>query len=252
MLRSAAAGPIPRPGEPQTAQNTASLPVRIEPKAQALLDQTLQALGGPAFLSFRTFSSRGRAFVISGGETAGLAPFQSDVEYPDKRRFSYGRGKPVILINNGDQGWELDQYGMIHQHSEQIHRWQLSMRYSLENLLRLRVHEPGTLVQSGGTDFVDNFPVRVLDIIDRNQIEVKVYIQQTTLLPIRITYRAQDPKTLEWDEYSDVYADYQRIQGIQTPKHIARFENGERVAETYRNSGQYNQTYPAGNFEPGG
>ena len=41
------------------------------------------------------------------------APFESAVEYPDKRRLAYGKDKPVILINNGERGWQLDRYGMI-------------------------------------------------------------------------------------------------------------------------------------------
>ncbi len=234
----------------QNSASPASPRSRIDPKAQELLDRVIEVLGGPAFLNFRRLTTRGRFFAIAEGVTAGFAPFESNVEYPDKRRFSFGKKKPVILINNGDRAWELDKYGMTRQLPEQIRRWKLSTRYSLENLLRLRIHEPGILLQESGVDFVDNSPVRVLDMLDAQQVQVRLSIHKETLLPVRITYRVQDAETREWQEYADVYGDYQRIQGIQTPMHITRFLDGERVSETFRNSAQYDEVYAAQTFEP--
>jgi hypothetical protein len=233
-------------------QNPPTLASRIDPKAQELLDRAVAALGGPAFLNFKRLSTRGRIFSISDESTSGLAPFRSAVEYPDKRRFSYGKKKPVILINNGERAWELDKYGLTSQLPEQVWRWKLSTRYSLENLLRLRIHEPGLLVLSGGADFVDNVPTRGLEIQEAQGTNVRVDLHRQTFLPIRISYRVQNPKTHEWEEYADVYADYQSVQGIQTPMHTTRFLNGERVSEIFRNSAQYDESYPADYFEPTG
>jgi hypothetical protein len=235
------------------AQNPAEAPSRpsvIDPRAQALIDKSIQALGGAPFLSFKRLTTTGRGFVIEDEETVGLAPFQSAVEYPDKRHFSYGKKQPVILINNGDQGWELDRYGRTPQKREQLHRWQLSSRYSLENLLRLRIHEPGMLIQGAGTDFVEQLPAHVISMVDAHQIELKLFINKLTFLPVRITYRVRNPEGDDWDEYSDVYGDYQKMQNVQTPMHITRFINGERVSETYRNSAKYDESYPPSYFQP--
>ena len=111
-------------------QNTAAIPSRIDPKAQQVLDRLIQAMGGPAFLKVKRLTTRGRTFSIRNEATAGYAPFESFVEYPDKRRFSYGKNPPVILINNGDQAWELDRYGKTDQLEEQVRRWQVANRYS--------------------------------------------------------------------------------------------------------------------------
>lgn len=226
-------------------------PARVDPKAQELIDRTIQALGGPAFLSFKRLSTRGRIFAIEDEVTAGLAPFESAVEYPDKRRLSYGKKQPVVLINNGERAWELDKYGLTNQRPEQIQRWKLSTRYGLENLLRLRTHEPGVLIQQGGVDFVDNSPVHVVQILDE-QAQIKLYVHKDTFLPVRIAYRVRDPETHDWQEYADVYGDYREIQGIETPMHITRFLEGERVSEVYRNSAQYDESYPANTFQPTG
>ena len=233
----------------QNPTEVPSRPVVVDSKSQALLDKTIQALGGASFLAFKRMTTTGRAFSIVDEQTAGLAPFESAVEYPDKRHFSYGKKQPVILINNGDKGWELDRYGKTTQKRDQLRRWQLSNRYSLENLLRLRIHEPGTLIQDAGTDFVEQLPAHVITIVDSRQVELKLFINGSTGLPVRVDYRLRNPEGDDWDDYSDVYGDYQKFQNIQTPMHITRFLNRERASETYRNTAKYDEDYPASYFQ---
>ena len=226
------------------------LPRRVDPKAQQLLDRAIQALGGSAFLHAKTLTTKGRIFAIRDETTAGLETFQSFVQYPDKRRFSYGKTMPVILINNGDRGWEIDRYGLIDQPAEQLQRWITSNRYSLENLLRLRINDPGALVQIGGVDFVDNVPTQSVEITAVGGMNVRVDFDRRTFLPARVTYEVRNPKSEEPDEFSDAYTDYKMFDGIMTPMHITRYLNGERVGETYRNFAKYDEEYPARYFTP--
>ena len=251
--------PVPSRGQsPQRSGNAtaaaASPASHIDPKAKAILDRTLQALGGPAFMEFKTMSSEGRAFSIADGVTAGFVYYKSAMDYPDKRRLAYGfgRSKPIILINNGAKGWEIDRYGLVGQKDKQIKNWRLANRYSMENFLRLRMHEPGSLVLTGGQDFVDNLPANILDIYDSRHVEVKLYISSLNSLPIRITYRIQDPQSLDWDVYADSYTDYREIGGVETPMHLIRYVNDSRVAETFRTVVKYDVTFPANYFHPEG
>src|SRR2546429_274662 len=112
LLACGLLAPASNPSQSGQSQSAHSeLPTRppiINPKAKELLDKCIQALGGDAFLRFKSLTTRGRTFAIEDEQTAGLAPFESFVLYPDKRRFSYGKKKPVILINDGDKQWELD------------------------------------------------------------------------------------------------------------------------------------------------
>ncbi len=234
------------------AQQTSGpqLPRRVDPKAQQLLNRAIQALGGQAFLNFKTLTTKGRVYAIRDESTAGLAPFQSYVQYPDKRRFSYGKTPPVILINNGDKGWEIDRYGLIDQPKEQLQRWIASNRYSLENLLRERINDPGILVLTSGVDFVDNVPTLGIETTEAGGSTVRLDLSRQTFLPIRISYQVRNPKTGDSDDYADVYADYKLLDGIQTPMHITRYVNGDRVGETFRNSAHYNEDYPANYFTP--
>jgi hypothetical protein len=236
---------LPLRSQPMPASQ---LPRRVDPKAQQLLDRAIQALGGPAFLHFKTLTTKGRIFAIRDESTAGLETFQSFTQYPDKRRFSYGKTLPVVLINDGDRGWEIDRYGLIDQPVEQLQRWITSNRYSLENVLRLRINDPGVLVQTGGVDFVDNAPTQSVEITAAGGTNVRVDFNRQTFLPTRITYQVRNPKSEEPDEYSDAYSDYKVFDGITTPMHITRYANGERVGETFRTSAKYNEEYPARYF----
>jgi hypothetical protein len=226
------------------------IPTTITPKAQALINRVIQTLGGQAFLHWKTLETKGRVFEIQEGETAGYAPFRSTVEPPDKRRFSYGSGHPVTLINNGDEGWQIDQYGTIHQKPSDIRRWQLANRYSLDNILRYLIHERGLLAEDEGTDFINNQPARVLEILDSRQAQIKIYLDQETDLPLEVAYHVVDSVSQEPRDYTDVYSDYQVYQGIRTPTHVTRYADGDRVAEVFRTSVSYDAPHPADFFEP--
>ena len=107
----------------------------------------------------------------------------------------------------------------------------------------LRIHEPGALVQSAGGDFVNNLAVNILDIVDAEQTSIKLYIDKPTNLPVQVWYRKWNATINDWNEYTDIYSDYQTFQGIATPMHIQRSTNGERISEVYRGTAVYNETY---------
>jgi hypothetical protein len=235
-------------GQASGPSNSSTLPVRIEPKAQQILDRTVQALGGAAFLNAKTITTHGR--LGSGGGS--IVYFDSQLQFPDKRRLTYGlakKGKPIVVINNGDLGWEIDRMGTVSLDSEDIRSWRFNNRYSLENLLRLRIHEPGTLVQTAGVDFVDNLNVDILDVVDAKQTHVKLYLSTQTGLPARISYRKWDAEINDWDEYSDIFGNYGTYQGITVPRQISHLMNDRRVSEVYRESAVFNETYPPGIFD---
>jgi hypothetical protein len=226
-----------------------ALPSRISPQAQERLDTAIQALGGEAFLHFQSIITTGSVFSISQGQTAGYFPFKSTYVPPDKRHFAYGKGKPVLLINNGNQGWQLDRLGRTHQNPEQKRGWDVANRYNLDNLFRYRIHEPGVLILASGADFVDNQAVEVVDIIDARNVKIKLYLRRDTHLPVQIAYRVQNPNNREWEDYADDYSDYQTFQGITTPMHIARYLDGDRIGELFRRTVRYNDAVPPNYFD---
>jgi len=134
--------------------------------------------------------------------------------------------------------------GLIVQPDQQIQNWRLANRYSLENLLRLRINEPGVLIQMGKVDFVDNLPVQGIEIFAAGGTNVRLDLDRQTFLPSRISYRVRNVKEEAWDEYSDSYSDYKMLDGMQVPMHVARYLNGDRVGERFRNYTKFNEDYP--------
>ena len=236
----------------QEPSSPSTLPVRIEPKAQQILDRTILALGGATFLNAKTMTTHGTLGSGGSGAGAGIVYFDSLVQFPDKRRLTYGlakKGKPIVVINNGDQGWEIDRMGTVNLDTGDIRTWRFNNRYSLENVFRLRIHESGTLVQTAGVDFVDNVTVNVLDMVDARETQVKLCLSTQTGLPVRISYRKWNAEVNDWDEYSDIYGNYATYQGITVPKQISHLQNDRRVSEVFRDSAVFNETYPPGIFD---
>jgi hypothetical protein len=227
-----------------------SLPSRISPKAQELLNKALQALGGQAFLSFKNISTAGRVFAFSNGQMVGVEPYKSVYEPPDKRRFQYGKSKPVTLINNGDEAWELDQYGLVHQLPEQVRQWTIANHFGLDNLFRSLIKQTGVLILDHGVDFVANQPVYVINIIDAQDVHINLYLHKPDYLPLRVTYHVENSITHDWDDYVDDYSDYQSFDGIATPMSIGRTLNAERIGQTFRGNARYNIAIPANYFQP--
>ena len=238
--------------EPPAAKGNALPASRIDPKAQALLDQSVRALGGDAFLNAKSIRTEGRVFSISEGSTSGFAPYESTIQFPAKRRFAYGKKQPVTLINDGERGWQLDRYGMVRQPPEQVRVWNISARYGYESLLRAVIREPGLLIQYSGTEFTGPVSTHVISITDSAQVQIKLFLDSKTSLPVRVTYRLFNQKTSEWEEFGEIYADFKDFRGIKTPMRITRFLNGERSREDYRKVVEYNVEIPANYFTPGG
>lgn len=238
--------------EAPPAKESAPAASRIDPKAQGLLDQAVRALGGEAFLNARNVRTEGRIFSISEGSTAGFTKYESTVQFPGKRRFSYGKDKLVTLINDGERGWQLDRYGMVRQPPEQVRLWNNAYRYGYESLLRAVIREPGLLIQYSGTEFTGPVSTHVISITDSRQVQVKLYLENKTSLPARVAYRLFNPKTSEWEDFGEIYADFREFQGIKTPMQMTRFLEGKRSGENFRKTVEYNVEIPANYFTPGG
>ena len=87
------------------------------------------------------------------------------------------------------------------------------------------------LIQIGKVDFVDNVPTQGIEITASGGTSVRLDLHRQTSVPYRITYRIRNVKEEAWDDYSDAYADYKTVDGIQTPMHVTRYLNGDRIGK---------------------
>src|ERR1700756_5586520 len=117
VLDVAGANRTARP--PQAAQTSGSAATAEVPsgqenarKARALLDQAIQALGGPMYLNIRNKEEEGRTYsFFHGRPTSNGVLFWRFVQYPDKERVEVTKERDVAQVYFGDKGWEITYKG---------------------------------------------------------------------------------------------------------------------------------------------
>src|ERR1700675_5150142 len=118
----------PQPAPPQSAVNLNDSDNAR--KARAVLDQTIQSLGGQAYLTYESKEESGRYYPLYHGRTESTGiPYNYYLKYPDKDRFEVIHRKDIFLIegqvgdvkvknkfdivviHNGDKGYEWTYRG---------------------------------------------------------------------------------------------------------------------------------------------
>ncbi len=90
-----------------SAPPSQSIPVDQEnaSKARAVLNQTIQALGGPAYLNIQDITQEGRTYSFYHGRPNSLGIlFWRFYKFPDKDRIELTKQRDVIYVYEGDKG----------------------------------------------------------------------------------------------------------------------------------------------------
>lgn len=160
-----------------------------------VLEEAIQALGGPAYLSARDYRAEGRAYQFSQEQLSGMARIVVYEKFPDKYRQEIE--KDIVFVLNGEHGWEGTFRGVRELPSEEIERIRLGRDLSVDNLLRFRLKEPGLEVAFIGTDLVDGRQAELVQIVDAQNRTVTIAFDQSSHLPVRREWERRDPKTRE-------------------------------------------------------
>src|SRR5271166_1281500 len=92
-----AAQTAPNPASPQPAVNLNDSDNAR--KARAVLDQTIQALGGQPYLTYENRSEEGRYYPLYHGRTESTGiPYNYYIEYPDRDRFEVIHTKDIHVL----------------------------------------------------------------------------------------------------------------------------------------------------------
>src|SRR3981189_1409993 len=88
---------LPPPSAPQPAVNLNDS--ENARKARAVLDQTIQSLGGQPYLASENKEETGRYYPLYHGRTESTGiPYNYYVKYPDKDRFEVIHLKDIFLV----------------------------------------------------------------------------------------------------------------------------------------------------------
>lgn len=250
LLMASAAGQNP-PAQ-GTGQKSVQEIISEDPgvkKARAVLDQMIRALGGPAYMNLQDMEQQGRTYAFYHGTPSGTGSvFWRFWKWPDKDRYELTKQRDVIYIYNGDRGWEITYKGTRAEDAEELKEYLRARNYSLEQVMRRWLKQPGTALFYNGTGLTQDKQVDKVTIINDKDESVTLAIDQLTHLPVKKSYFVRDPVSRERDEEAEVYDNWRPEQGINTPHTIVLMHNGDITRQRFIQSVSYNQGIPDSKF----
>ena len=237
-------------------------------KAHALVDRTIDALGGQAYLTFREKTQDGRYYTFHRGESNSAGtPFGLLTKYPDKDRleilhlrnyhilwWTVGNvpikdKNDIVVIYNGDKGYEITYKGTRALDANALADYLRRRRYSLEWVLRKWLAEPGVALFYEGPTVAEQKAVEQVTITSSRNESVTLFIDASTHLPVKKTFSWRDPTDKQRNVEDEVYDKYRAVQGIMTPFSITRYYNGEMSYQRFLNSVSYDKGLSDSLFE---
>jgi len=251
ILRAQTAPPDPTPGAQSTSAAQAD-PAQDENarKARALLDQMIQALGGPAYINLQDMSQEGRTYSFYHGNPTGAGAFYWRFwKWPDKERVELTKQRDWVIIENGDKGYEVTYKGTASQDTDALNDYLRRREYSLEWVLRKWLKEPGLAFFYDGPTVAERKQADQVTILNAKNEAVSIDIDVSTHLPVKKTFTWRDPTDRQKNEEFEVYDNYKLIQGVMTPLSVSRGRNGDMTNQRFINTVKYNQNLPGSMFD---
>jgi len=225
----------------------------IEAKGRKVVDDAIAALGGQKFLSMQDRIEKGRAYSFFHDELSGLSvakiytryitvpPERTGIDLGVQERQAFGKNEDYFVLFRQEGAWEVTFRGAKDLEKDRIQRYRDTTLNNLFYILRQRLHEPGLIFESRGSDVVQNQPVDVVDITYSQNRVVRVFFHQTTKLPVQQSWVWRDPETKEREEEVTRFSRYREVSGIQWPHQMHRERNGEKTYEIFSESVTVNQ-----------
>ena len=216
-------------------------------KARTLVDQMVQALGGQAYLTAQDYYAEGRFGSFHNESLVGSGLFYRFWKWPDKDRIELTKQRDIVQLYVGDQAYEITYRGIrpIDLHKEEKVGQAIVRRYySLENVLRNWLKEPGILLLDEGPGISEGHMAEKLTIINSKNESVTILVDPSTHLPLEKRFSTRDPRYRERDEEVLIYGDWKEFQGINTPRMTVIKRNGETLSQQIILNITYN-THPS-------
>jgi outer membrane lipoprotein-sorting protein len=232
------------------AQNPETLMPEVSAaKGKEVIQELINGFGGPAYLEVRESECSGRrASFGHNGELTGYSNFKVYWRYPDKNRTDFAKKGVIINLYNGDKGWTLDRGGVTELSPVAVADFQEQTKRDINNLLRVRLKEPGMLIRYGGIDIVDLKTVEWVDITDSEQRNFRLAVDKSSHLLDRSVVTTDDPDTHEHDVETNIYTNYQLMDSVWTPLQITLDRNGRRINQVFFQSCKFNPQFPEDMF----
>jgi hypothetical protein len=258
---------------PARAQNPDTLmPEQSAAKAKQILSDLVNARGAAGYLDAREGECHGtRAQFGHNGDITGYVGFAEYRQYPDKARLEYSakshnlksiintvigvdgldwsHAGVIIALYNGDRGWTLDRSGVTELPVTSTAEFQEQVKRNIDNVLRVRLKEPGWLYRFGGSDTVDLKEVDWVELTDSEERKFRLAVDHNTRLLVRSVVTTSNEETHELDDDVTIYTNYQLKDSVWTPMQQTRVHNDRRASQIFYDSCTYNPGFPSDFFD---
>jgi hypothetical protein len=229
------------------------MPPAIQAESQSqtrrIIDQTVAALGGSAFLGVTEIRTAGRFFSFNKGELSGVESFVDYIKFPDMERTEFGKEKNrSITINKGSEGWIVTERDkeVEPQPAGQAEEFEIGFRTSIDYVLRFVLNHPQTTIQSLGNEIIDFNRADVIEVRDPAKNLIRLFIDRSTRLPVKVQVRRASEREL----HEDLFGNWHRFQGVMTPMFVSRSKDGIKTMEIRLETVAYNSGLADSLFTP--
>ena len=245
-----------------SAQNPDTMmPEQSIAKGKQILNDLIAALGAAGYTDVRESECSGRRVLFGhSGEVVGNIEFAELRRYPDKVRTEYvgksrfnllpyligidgldlAHGGIFVTLFNANHGWTFDRSGVNEMPAGSISDFQEQVKRNIDDLLRLRLKEPGISLRFAGNDTVDLKQVDWVEINDGQERKFRLAVDRSTHLLIRSVVITKDEEYQQLNEDVSIYSKYQLKDSVWTPLQISREHNGRRSVQIFYDSCKYN------------
>lgn len=243
-------------------------------RARALLDQTIQALGGQVYLNIQNRADEGRWYSLHHGASHGPGvQYRQFSRFPDQDRLELiARGNvfiplplfdsvdvivvsrqknsnDMVVIHNGDKGYEITNKGTSSQDKDDLKAYLRRRQHSLDQVLRKWINDPTMQFFYDGLAIVGAKPTDQVTVLNSQNDAVSLYLDQNTHLPLKTSFTWRDPEDKQKNVEEEIFDNYRNVQGVLTPFSVTRAFNGETSHQRFIHSVRYNLTLSPATFD---
>jgi len=245
-LTSMAGQQTPAPSSAGPTQNN-------QQKARAVVDQMIQALGGQAYLTAQDYYAEGRSGSFHNESLVGWSLYYRYWKWPNKERTELTKQRDIVQLYLEDKAYEITYKGiqpMDPEKEERVRQGIIRRHYSLENVVRGWLNEPGALLLDEGPSLSEGQMAEKITIINAKNESVTLLVSPETHLPMEKRFSTRDPRYRDRDEETTIYGNWKVIQGINTPRITLTRHNGETVSQQIVLNITYNNHPSEAMFDP--
>jgi hypothetical protein len=221
-------------------------------KARQIVQRSIQALGGDAYLGIRDVKQQGRGYGFDRtGASAGVGvPFTRSYKYFDQERYDFFRNGDWVIIHTGGKGYETTFHGTREQDPEEISDYLRRKEFTLERVLQQWVADPKTAFFYEGETIAETKRVHQISLMNPHNQSVVLYIDIKTHLPVKKSYTWRNVEMREMWEESELYDNYRLVDGVQTPFLVTTTRNGKMNGQRFLTTVTYNNGFTDSLFTP--